>query len=102
MIAVAHHGFSLWTWLGHFTGVTDESGPGYGFFSGIGSDLGEVTLVGALAVMYRHHTCHVDSPKSCWRPGRHHVEGTPYKVCKRHHPMVPDDVTAEHIAEASR
>jgi hypothetical protein len=28
------------------------------------------------------------------------VLGTPFKACKRHHPTVPDKVTADHIADA--
>jgi hypothetical protein len=90
-----HHGFRFWTWLGHFTGVSDESGPGYGFFSGIGSDIGEVAIVGAIVATVRHHNCHVTG---CKRLGRHNVSGTPYIVCKHHHPDIPAGViTAEHI-----
>jgi hypothetical protein len=102
VLAAAHHGFVFWTWLGHFAGTSDEAGPGYGFFSGIGSDIGEVAIVVGMVHWYRTHTCHVDSPKFCWRPGLHYVDGTPYKVCKRHHPTVPALVTAEHIADTHR
>lgn len=98
--AAAHHAFSLWTWAGHFFGTSDETGPGYGFFSGVGSDIGEVTIIGGAILFYRHHTCHVDAPKFCWRPGRHPVDGTPYRACKRHHPLVEESVTAEVIAGA--
>jgi hypothetical protein len=84
----------------HVLGVDDLSGPWYGFWSGFGSDLGELAIVGALLGAYRRHTCHVDSPRYCWRPGRHPVEGTPYRACKRHHPAVPRQVSAEHIADA--
>lgn len=97
MIA-AVHSFSLWTWAGHFFGVSDEGGPGYGFFSGVGSDIGEVAIIGGLVSIYRKHNCHVDG---CWRVAKHPVEGTPYVVCKKHHPSVPDVVTAEHVAEAA-
>ena len=72
-------------------------GPGYQFWSGIASDLGEITLVTGLAGLYWHRTCHVGR---CWRPAKHEVVGTPYKVCRKHHPAVPDRVTAEHIVDA--
>jgi len=34
------------------------SGNGYQFWSGIGSDLGEVTLLGIVLVWWRSHNCH--------------------------------------------
>jgi hypothetical protein len=79
-----------------FMGVDNLSGPWYGFWSGIGSDIGEVTLIGAATSLYWRHTCHA---KRCWRIGRHPVEGTPHIVCRRHHPH--DTPTAQQItAEA--
>ena len=70
-------------WLSHFLGLDNLSGPYYGFWSGVGSDLAEVTLVGAMLTLVRKYNCHV---KWCWRVGRHPVEGTTYTVCRRHHP----------------
>lgn len=79
---------------------------GYEFWSGLGSDFGELTLVVSaitglvLAIrFYRTHlTCHVTT---CNRPATHHVVGTPYRTCAPHHPTVPDgEITAEHIAQA--
>ena len=81
-----HHGFVFWTWLGHFTGVSNESGPGYGFFSGIGSDIGEIALVGGLAAMLHRHNCH---ETGCLRISRHTVvdpvTGEHVVRCRRHH-----------------
>lgn len=74
-------------WLAHFFGLTNLSGPQYGFWSGIGSDVGEVTIFGAVVGMYRHKNCHA---KGCWRLGKHAVDGTPYVVCTKHHPDVPN------------
>ena len=59
---------------------------GYNFWSGIGSDLGEVTLLTAVLATYWHHTCHVSR---CWRLGRF-AHGH-LKLCAHHHPLVPND-----------
>jgi len=67
-------------WLAVHTGTVNEAGPYYGFWSGFGSDLGEVTLIGAVLGTYYKHNCH--HPR-CWRVGRHVVDGTPW--CNKHH-----------------
>jgi hypothetical protein len=67
-------------WLAVHTGTVNEGGPYYGFWSGFGSDLGELALLGAIGGMYHKHTCH---SRGCWRIGRHIVDGTPW--CNRHH-----------------
>ena len=54
-------------------GLDDLSGPWYGFWSGFGSDLGELAIVGAI---WNHLNCHENG---CWRIARHR---TPY--CRRH------------------
>jgi hypothetical protein len=74
---------SFWQWLAHVLGLDNLSGPFYGFWSGVGSDLGELTIIGAAASIYWRHTCHV---KRCYRIGRHPVQGTPHVVCRKHHP----------------
>ena len=56
-------------------------GNGYQWHSGIGSDLGELTLVAAVVGTYKHKNCHV---KKCWRLGHAHPEhGWP--SCRRHY-----------------
>lgn len=55
-------------------GVTG-SGRMYNFWSGFGSDLGELAIVGAVV---RHVNC---SQRGCWRLG-HHYGGT--VSCHRH------------------
>jgi len=87
--------------LMHLLGLDNVSGPWYAFWSGFGSDISEFALIGAGLTLYRRHTCHVDAPRFCWRPGVHPVPGTPYRACKRHHPHVPEQVTAGHIADAA-
>lgn len=56
-------------------------GDGYQWWSGLGSDLGELTLIGLLAGAYKHANC--EEP-GCWRLGHRHPDhGRP--VCRRHY-----------------
>ena len=92
-------------WLALHTG-TLHGGPDlyYNFWSGFGSDLGEATLITAVGLgVYtgvRKVNCH---SKGCWRIGHHPLEGTPYILCRHHHPDVPNKgASHEHILEAHR
>ena len=69
-------------WLAVHTGSSNTPGapPNYNFWSGIGSDIGEVAIIGGMITMVRKHNCH---QARCWRVGRHVVDGTPW--CNRHH-----------------
>jgi len=89
-------------WLAHVLGLDSGSGYWYMWWSGMGSDLGELAIIGTLAAHYKRHLCHVDHPKRCWRPAIHPVPGTPFKTCKRHHPQVPARISAAGIAAAAR
>lgn len=80
-------------WLLHFLGTDNVSGPEYGWWSGAGSDLGEIGIIGGLAAMIRHRNCEV---KRCWRLGRHRTAAG-HVVCRRHHP--DDHLTAETVRE---
>jgi hypothetical protein len=79
-------------WFALHTG-TLHGGPDvyYNFWSGFGSDLGEATLISAVGIgVYtgvRKVNCHT---KGCWRIGHHPLTGTPYILCKHHHPDVPN------------
>ena len=84
-------------WLAVHTGTVNEGGPYYGFWSGFGSDLGEIAIIGGLIGIYRKHNCHV---KGCWRVGRHPVDGTTFVVCRPHHP--DEKPTAADVATAHR
>lgn len=65
----------------------------YNYHSGIGSDLGELTLIGTLVVgfatahrlLHKHFECHADT---CKKLGFHHVEGTHFRTCWHHHPVL--------------
>jgi hypothetical protein len=92
-------------WLALHTG-TLHGGPDlyYNFWSGFGSDLGEATLISAVGIgVYtgvRKVNCHT---KGCWRIGHHQLEGTPYILCRHHHPDVPTKgASHEHILEQHR
>ncbi len=87
-------------WFALHTG-TLHGGPDvyYNFWSGFGSDLGEATLITAVCLgVYtgvRKVNCHT---KGCWRIGHHRLDGTPYILCKHHHPEVPNHgASHEHI-----
>lgn len=77
-------------------------GLGYQFWSGIGSDFGQITLITGLIAAavgwYFHHQCHVEAPNNCKRLG-HRVPGTAHFACREHHPhgAVKGGVTAEDI-----
>jgi hypothetical protein len=92
-------------WVALHTG-TLHGGPDlyYNFWSGFGSDLGEATLISAVGIgVYtgvRKVNCHA---KGCWRIGHHALEGTPYILCRHHHPGVPTrGASHEHILEQHR
>ena len=84
------HAIGAWIyWFFGFSG----SGSHYGFWSGAGSDVGELAILGAVVGMSRKHNCGV---KGCWRLGVRQVHGTEHVVCHRHHPRPRP--TAESIA----
>jgi hypothetical protein len=92
-------------WIALHTG-TLHGGPDlyYNFWSGFGSDLGEATLITAVGLGvytgFRKVNCH---SKGCWRIGHHPLEGTPYILCRHHHPNVPNrGASHEHILEQHR
>jgi hypothetical protein len=66
------------------------------FWGGIGSCLSEFAILG---IVWHKLNCHA---KGCYRVGLHHVDGTPYITCRKHHPVHPGSraATAEEIAQA--
>lgn len=74
------------------------SGTGYQFYSGIGSDISELAVIGAVAGAYRKAACHQER---CYRLGR--FPHGHYKLCHVHHPDVPSDgkIRAKHISQVS-
>jgi hypothetical protein len=62
-------------------------GLGYQWWSGIGSDIGEITLIGGLVTLLVHHNC---EQKGCWRLGHVHPEhGRPVCRAHYHHDLAP-------------
>ncbi len=59
------------------------SGRGYQFWSGIGSDVGELTLLTAFVIWIRQRNCHVNR---CWRLAWHPHPEHGHPVCRHHHP----------------
>lgn len=102
-----------WFWhpLGDCDGAKDvvRDCMGYNSWSGIFSDIGEVTLIvglvtGAVAArrfLHKHFECHEET---CHRLGVHPVHGTPYRTCWRHHPVLAvhekGSVPLAHIQDA--
>ena len=74
-------------WLQVHTGIVNETGPYYGFWSGFGSDLEEFGILGAIgAAIYslvRKYNCH---EPGCWRIGNHPAADGQFHLCYRHHP----------------
>lgn len=67
--------------IGHLLG--SDGGSWYDFWSGLGADIGGLTILGAAVGAYRRHNCHVHG---CWRIAKQEVVGTSWMVCHRHHP----------------
>lgn len=82
----------LWWFFQRLTGASNTSGVAYGLWSGSWSDIGEITLLGLAFTWYKSTRCHVDT---CHKYGRHPFQH--YKLCKKHHPDVPDKLTHLHI-----
>jgi hypothetical protein len=69
------------------------SGFWYSLWSGI---VGDVALFGAAWAVLRKHNCHT---RWCWRWARH--DAGPYRVCRKHHPALPDRApTAQQVIAA--
>jgi hypothetical protein len=91
-------------WLAVHTGTVNEPGVWYGFWSGFGADISEYAILVALSAglyhSFRRHNCH---ERGCWRIGLHHVDGTPFIACRKHHPVLKGHKLPKgHMAEAYR
>lgn len=101
--------FGLGHWLAWYTGSYNTPGIAhdYNFWSGFGSDLGEVTLLSVLltfgAAWYHKHNCHTEN---CWRIGLHQIVGGTYTVCRRCHNKITGHphrkLSIDHLAAKHR
>lgn len=82
MLHVASQTALSWYWLWH-----PLFGPGYQFYSGIASDVSELTLLGVALGAWRHVNCQAPW---CFRIGHHRTADGHHKLCRRHHPDLPD------------
>lgn len=88
---------AFWWWFEVHTGTyipPGEYSVYYNFWSGFGSDIGEVTIIVALISYYRSTRCHIDK---CHRRGKYPFQH--YKLCHIHHPKVDGELTHKHIKE---
>lgn len=83
-------------WLAHFFGWYPGGGNsgGYLFWSGAGSDIGELALIGSVVALVRTRKCEVHR---CWRPGAH-TTAAGHKTCRKHHP--DGHLTAHDVHQA--
>ena len=84
----------------HLMGVKPRAvSSTYNFWSGFGSDIGEVVLIGAILGAFKKVNCHTPG---CWRFGSHDwpdANGVTHKLCRKHHPQVEQRPTPAVIAE---
>jgi hypothetical protein len=92
--ALTAYYYATWQhWLAYATGSYNTQGTAHNYnaFSGSISDIGEITIVASVltsfVLIWRSHTCH--RYWWCWRHPHFALDGTPYKMCSKHH---PDDV----------
>jgi len=95
LVCAAAAGVVLWViharlsghWFEVHTGIINEPGPYYGFWSGFGSDLTEFGVIGAIATgvyqLVKKYNCHAPG---CWRVGNHPAADGQFSLCYRHHP----------------
>ena len=83
-------------WLYWFFGLDNGGGSKYLFWSGSGSDISELLMIGTLFGVLRKFNCETHK---CWRMGRHewydHTTNATHRLCRKHHP--DDHLTHEHI-----
>lgn len=73
------HGLLYWL------GLTSPASAPYLFWSGFA---GGVSLFGGALMFCLRHTCHVPM---CFRIGKFGLPDSPYHLCAKHHPDVPNN-----------
>lgn len=86
----------LYWWIEVHFGITEKAPPAYYLaWSGVLSDVGEVTLVTGGFLALRHVNCR---ERHCWRLG-HPVPGSGVRSCHKHHPTDPRPKRSGSVAE---
>jgi hypothetical protein len=86
-------------WLAYVLGLTNASGGWYLWHSGFGSGLDpNIGMLAIFGLLWHRLRCHTDG---CRKIGTHHVPGTHWTTCRKHHPLENGrKPTAEEIAVA--
>ena len=74
---------SVMVHLSQLTGTSSSASRSYNFWSGFGSDLGELAIFGGLVQIYRRHKC-ATCPRVALKGEHGHVKGTHYYTCHKH------------------
>jgi len=94
------HARQVGNWFLVHTGINNESGSYYGFWSGFGSDIEEFGILGGIAAgvyqLARKHNCH---EPGCWRVGQHPAADGQFTLCYRHHPEYRGSKPTHEIIE---
>jgi hypothetical protein len=84
----------------HLLGLDSASGTAYLAWSGVISDLGEITLIAGIIAFLRHINCH---EPGCWWMGKYPAAGGSFRFCHRHHPdFAGKPPTREHMHRRHR
>lgn len=82
----------------NWTGANNTSGNQYGFWSGFGSDLGEIVLLGGAITLYKRHNCAVPKcPRIAHK--KYEVKETKQYTCRTHHTQYWHDLLVAQYKE---
>jgi hypothetical protein len=83
MIVLLMHSVIIAHWFWHPL----QNGYGYNFWSGPEPDIFQIAIIGTLAGLIKHLNC--DAPR-CLRYGPHRTADGHHKLCRTHHPDLPN------------
>lgn len=95
LVALVNYHTAVMVHLSQLTGTSNSASRSYNFFSGFGSDIGELALVGGIATVVRSRNCH---QKGCWRIGIH-TTSKGHKLCKKHIGQSADALNVHPVHE---
>lgn len=86
---------AFWYALLYVIGVRPSTSLWGAFWEGFGS--GPIAWCILPIAYLRHQNCH---EPWCFRIGKHPVDGTPFKACRKHHPTLNGKPTKGHMTRA--